>query len=96
MRWSNQNLALVNRLVNIGQYWSMWGNLKSEKKVRKNITKVTNQKFMHCIFHKLSLTQESINCSITPPPLLQKPLRLPPPETVGQTVGASVDRLQPE
>ena len=73
-------------------------NIKIEKlkKARKKITKVKNQKFMHCIFHKLSLTQESINCSITPPPLLQKPLRLPLPETVGQTVGASVDRLQPE
>ena len=29
LRWSNANLALVNVVVNIGQYWSMGVNLKS-------------------------------------------------------------------
>ena len=32
LMWSNGNLALVNGVVNGGQYWSMGVNLKSEKK----------------------------------------------------------------
>ena len=39
-------------LVNMGQ----WGE---NRKVKKKLTKVKNQKCMHCIFHKLSLIQES-------------------------------------